>query len=347
MTTDKEIVPVHEWTNGGTRALMLRFVDAGHRSYNNFQWPKEIGAEVTAPDWNPAAVCGGGFHGWPWGVGMGSGKTPVFVDVHWQVVSYDPKDAVWIEDSKVKIRTGKLEYVGSWWGALAKVEAGRTAWIQQAASGAASATGWRGAASATGWRGAASATGERGAASATGERGAASATGASGAASATGGSGAASATGESGAASATGGSGAASATGWRGAASATGERGAASATGASGAASATGARGAASATGERGAASATGARGAASATGERGAASVTNEYCTVECGPTGIASAIADNVTWIVRPGAVFVVRWFGNGGGVRYFKAKDTAKAGEKITFEYGKIIKRVKHAD
>jgi len=229
--SDKKIIPVHEWTNGGTRALMLRFVDAEHRSYNDFQWPKDAGAEVTAPDWNPAAVCGGGFHGWPWGVGMGSGKDPVFVDVHWQVVSYDPKDAVWVENEKVKIHTGKLEYVGSWWGALAKVEAGRTAWIQQAASGAASATG------------------------------------------------------ES---------------------------------------------------------------GAASATGERGAASVTNEYCTVECGPAGIASAIADNVTWVVRPGAVFVVRWLGNGGGIRYFKARDTAKDGEQITFQYGKIVKRVKpHAD
>jgi hypothetical protein len=252
--SEKKIIPVHLWTNGGGRALMLRFVDNGHRSYNNFQWPKEIGAEITAPDWNPLAVCGGGFHGWPWGVGIGCGKDPLFVDVHWQVISYDLKDAVWVENEKVKIRTGKLEYVGSWWEAVAMIEAGRTAWIYQAASGAASATG------------------ESGAASATGKSGAASATGASGAA---------------------------SATGWRG---------------------------------------------AASATGERGAASATNEYCTVECGSTGIASAIADDVTWVVQPGAVFVVRWLGKGGGVRYFKAKATAKAGERISFKYGKIVKREK---
>jgi hypothetical protein len=290
MTADKKIIPVHEWLHDGDRALMLRYVSSDNKSYGDFQWPSEVGMEVTAPDWNPAAVCGGGFHGWPWGIGIGTGKGPVFVDVNWQVISYDPKDSVWVENEKVKIRTGKIEYIGSWWKALAIIEAGRTAWIQQAASGAASATGARGAASATGARGAASATGARGAASATGW------------------------------------SGAASATGWSGAASATGDSGAASATG------------------DRGAASATGWSGAASATGWSGAASATNEYCTVECGSTGIASAIADNVTWIVSPGAVFVVRWLGNGGGVRYFKAKDTAKAGERITFEYGKIVKRVK---
>jgi len=40
---------------------MVRFSDGG-RSYGGYRWP-EIGAWAEAPDWNPDAVCGGGFHG--------------------------------------------------------------------------------------------------------------------------------------------------------------------------------------------------------------------------------------------------------------------------------------------
>jgi hypothetical protein len=211
---------LHQWTNGGDRVMIVRFVDEKNQSYGGFQWPTEIGSVVTCPDWDAKAECGNGLHGWPWGIGIGEGKEPVYVNANWQVVSADPKDIVWL-DGKVKCREVQLEYVGSWWKALEIIEKGRDAWIQRAARGAASATGKCGAASATGASGAASATGESGAASATGARGAASATGARGAASATG---------WRGAASATGARGAASATGWRGAASATGECGAASAT---------------------------------------------------------------------------------------------------------------------
>jgi hypothetical protein len=298
------MIPVHLWTNGGDRALMVRFVDANDKSYGGYQWPTAPGVEVTAPDWNPAAVCGGGFHGWPWGIGIGSGKEPVFIDTHWQVVSYDPKDAVWVENEKVKIRSGRVEYVGLWWKALEIIETGRTAWIQQAVVAAgASATGLSGAASATGLSGAASATGPRGAASATGPSGAASATGPRGAA---------------------------SATGWRGAASATGPRGAASATGLSGAASATGLSG------------------AASATGWRGIAASTGECSTVECGPSGIAASTADEVTWVVHEGAIFIHRWTGRGGGCKRATMKRLkAVDGERITFNCGKITSRVKPAE
>jgi len=89
-------------------------------------------------------------------------------------------------DGKLKFRTGVLKFLGTWDKATEFVLSGQMAWVFQAASGAASATGASGAASATGERGAASATGWSGAASATGTSGAASATGWSGAASATG-----------------------------------------------------------------------------------------------------------------------------------------------------------------
>ena len=294
MATQLEITPRHLWTNGGDSVLLLKCVLKDGTSYRGFQWPLTVGATVEAPDWNPVAECGSGLHGWPWGFSLGDGKDPDWSGV-WLVFAADPATVVDL-GGKVKVPRGVIRYVGDWVGATAFVLSGQMAWVEHAASGAASATGWRGAASATGESGAASATGESGAASATGESGAASATGERGAASATGESGAASATGESGAASATGERGAASATGERGAASATGERGAASATGESGAASATGWRGAASATGWRGAASATGESGAASATGWRGAASATGESGAASAtGWRGAASATGES----------------------------------------------------
>jgi hypothetical protein len=289
----KDVIPVHQWTNGGAEVLVVRYVDEKHQSYGSFQHPAKVGETVIAPDWNAEPKCGGGIHGWPWGLSLGDGKECDWSAV-WQVYGAKPEDVVLI-DGKVKFRTGVLRFVGDWHAAMMFVLSGQMAWVHQAARGAASATGASGAASATGERGAASATGARGAASATGASGAASATGASGAASATGWRGAASATGWRGAASATGWSGAASATGESGAASATGARGAASATGARGAASATGASGAASATGERGAASATGARGAASATGWSGAASATGARGAASAtGASGAASATGE-----------------------------------------------------
>ena len=244
------LADAYQWTNGGVEVLILRCCDKDGKSYGGFQWPMEVGAIVEAPDWNTRQECGGGLHGWPWGLSIGDGKNAAWDGV-WIVFGSDPKEVINL-NGKCKAKRGVIRFVGQWENATAFVLSGQIALIDKSASGAASATGWSGAASATGERGAASATGERGAASATGWSGAASATGWSGAASATGERGAASATGASGAASATGESGAASATGWSGSASATGESGAASATGWSGAASATGESGAAICTGLNG-----------------------------------------------------------------------------------------------
>jgi hypothetical protein len=41
----------------------LRTTDKDGKSYCGFQWPLEVGATVTAPDWNPAPSCGNGLHG--------------------------------------------------------------------------------------------------------------------------------------------------------------------------------------------------------------------------------------------------------------------------------------------
>src|SRR3990167_3993076 len=215
-------IDIHQWTHTGDDVLIVKCVGAGGVTYGDFVWPLTVGAEVIAPDWRADAECGGGLHGWPWGLSIGDGKEPDWSAPPWLVFAAKPTDVVDL-GGKVKARCGRVVYVGDWQGATNHVLSGQIAWVLQRTAnaakrskgerGAASATGERGAASATGWSGAASATGERGAASATGESGAASATGWRGAASATGWSGAASATGWSGAASATGESSAAVVTG--------------------------------------------------------------------------------------------------------------------------------------
>jgi hypothetical protein len=188
------ITPAHKWTNGGGEVLILKCVDSDGKSYGGFHWPLEIGVEVIAPDWNKRAECGGGLHGWPWGLAMGEGKDPDWSG-KWIVFGAIP-DLVIDLSGKCKCQKAIVRFVGSWDKALNFILPGQMAWVFHASSGAASATGDSGAASATGYSGAASATGDSGAASATGYSGAASATGDSGAASATGDRGAASATGD-------------------------------------------------------------------------------------------------------------------------------------------------------
>jgi hypothetical protein len=213
-----QATPIGKWTHDGEDVLIVRFCrkDGSNGSDHPFQYPTTVGETVTCPDWDPSEKCGGGLHGWPWGMFIGDGKNPEW-DALWQVYAAKPADVANCDSGdfgKVKFRIGMLVFSGGWFGATSKVLAGQLAWVlnrtenskdkSDVDEGAASATGVSGAASATGWSGAASATGGSGAASATGVSGAASATGGRGAASATGGRGAASATGGSSAAVVTG-----------------------------------------------------------------------------------------------------------------------------------------------
>ena len=52
-----------------TKHLILRTCSADMRSYGGFQWPRS--GPVAAPDWNPAAECGNGLHGFLRGEGAG------------------------------------------------------------------------------------------------------------------------------------------------------------------------------------------------------------------------------------------------------------------------------------
>ena len=78
--------PLHQWTHKGDKVLVLKCVSATMRGHGNFpypesgtvecpgEWLKEWGGEKPEnwrPEWEPDQKCGGGLHGWAWGVGRG------------------------------------------------------------------------------------------------------------------------------------------------------------------------------------------------------------------------------------------------------------------------------------
>ena len=260
-----EIISRHQWTHDGKEVLVVKCVAADGSSYKGFKHPLKVGEVVTAPDWNEKDECGGGIHGWPWCFSLGDGKEPDFAGT-WLVYGADPKDVIDLE-GKVKFRTGTLRYSGGWHGAMMFVLEGQMAWVRQASSGAATASGDNGAATASGYNGAATASGDNGAATASGTSGAATASGTSGAATASGYNGAATASGYNGAATASGDNGAATASGDNGAATASGDQ--RSSDGERDQRSSDGERGQRSSDGERGQRSSDGERGQRSSDGER------------------------------------------------------------------------------
>jgi hypothetical protein len=218
-------------------SFALRTTNAAGRSYGDFQWPREVGAIVTCPDWSDRAECGNGLHA----IADGLGDYALLSDAHdalWWIVSFVRAEAVEL-DGKVKFPRCRVEYVGAMGGAMTMISQYSIKRILAEAKGN-TATGYRGHAAATGDSGHAAATGYSGHAAATGDSGHAAATGDRGHAAATGDSGHAAATGYRGHAAATGDSGHAAATGDSGHAAATGDSGHAAATGYSGHAAATG-----------------------------------------------------------------------------------------------------------
>ena len=146
--TIKIILP-HQWTHDVDKVLVIKCVSHDMKSYGGFQWPES--GPVEAPDWNGKAECGGGLHGWAWGLSVGDGMSPDY-QAKWLVFSADPRDVIDL-GGKVKCKKADVIMCGTYLECYLRVLPGQIAWTQQ--RGAASATGLSGAASATGWRGAA------------------------------------------------------------------------------------------------------------------------------------------------------------------------------------------------
>ena len=173
MAKNKTKTPVHQWTNGGSEVLILRFSDKDGKSHGGFQHPLEVGKRVTAKDWKPNQECGGGIHGWAWGIGIGDGKDADWIDGLWQVYGVKSTNVIGEIDGgiKCKFKTGMLRFVGGWYEAMMFILDGQKAWVEHFTDGQSSATGYKSASSATGYNSASSATGKASAAVVTGEDG--------------------------------------------------------------------------------------------------------------------------------------------------------------------------------
>jgi hypothetical protein len=79
----------------------------GDNDYNDFVWPRTVGAEVEAPDWNSDPICGGGLHCLPeacgaWGLMFGE---------YWAVLEFDENDMVQIDNEKCKVKKCKIVFL--------------------------------------------------------------------------------------------------------------------------------------------------------------------------------------------------------------------------------------------
>lgn len=91
--------------------LLLRTTDAQGCSHGGFQWPREIGAVVTAPDWSPDPECGRGLHGLLWGEGN-VGLLSESSGALWWVVEADAASVVDLGD-KVKVPQATVRHIGT------------------------------------------------------------------------------------------------------------------------------------------------------------------------------------------------------------------------------------------
>ena len=190
-----------EFTVDG-KVLVVKCNDSKCRGCNGLDWSDKTEVDI-GDKWNPNPVCDdGGYYGWAWGIGVGSGKQ---VDVRgvWHVWEVFPGDIVSF-DGKAKWKRGKRVFVGCYAEAMKFTMYGRQKLVAEKSKGSASASGDQGSASASGDHGSASASGDHGSASASGFYGSASASGDYGSASASGDHGRALASGDCGSASASG-----------------------------------------------------------------------------------------------------------------------------------------------
>ncbi|MEX5343068.1 hypothetical protein [Pseudomonas sp. I2] len=92
--------------------LVLRTCYADLTSHGGFQWPNEVGAIVTAPDWRNDNECGHGLHGWLFGQGdAGVSDSIRRQDAKWLVVEVALQDVVAL-GGKVKFPSCTIRHIG-------------------------------------------------------------------------------------------------------------------------------------------------------------------------------------------------------------------------------------------
>jgi hypothetical protein len=103
------------------KVLVLRTCAKDMTSHGGFKWPAS--GPVSAPDWNPERVCGGGLHGLLFGEGEG-GQLDWSEDAKWLVVEVARTSVVDL-DGKVKFPRGEVVFCGDRKGATEYIQARR------------------------------------------------------------------------------------------------------------------------------------------------------------------------------------------------------------------------------
>ena len=160
-------IPLHQWTHTGKRVLFVRRCTPDMRSHGGFVWPKS--GPVEAPDWRDDTNCGGGLHGWPWGIGIGIGSEILRGDI-FQVVSVESAEVRSIEFGKSKFRCGEVVLSGSLAEAMLYTMEGRIAWVKHNSDSSASTSGDSSSASTSGDFSSASTSGNYSSAAISGEK---------------------------------------------------------------------------------------------------------------------------------------------------------------------------------
>ena len=94
-------------------SLVLRVCRPNYTSLDGFTWPAEIGAEVSAPDWEKTNECGNGLHGWLYGQGDHSG-VPYWqeADAKWLVLEVPSAEIIKL-DGKCKFPRAVVRFIGT------------------------------------------------------------------------------------------------------------------------------------------------------------------------------------------------------------------------------------------
>ena len=149
-----EIIPLHQFADKDGYVLLVKCVNADMTSYGGFVWPES--GPVRPTMWERDNACDtGGLFGWPLGVGIGIGKDPL-PNGKWIVFRALPENVLAIEYGKANAIPGddgalpEVVYCGTMAGAMLWTMKQRQAWIAQASSGSASASGDSGSAQTTG-----------------------------------------------------------------------------------------------------------------------------------------------------------------------------------------------------
>jgi hypothetical protein len=157
-------------------AFAIRTTKTDGTSHGGFQWPLTVDAIVTAPDWNPRPVCGGGLHGLLDAIGGWNLLANANTDAIFWIVAVRRDECVAIGTDKVKFPRCRVVAFGSYREMAKRILDVQVPRVLALAKGN-TATGDSGHAAATGHSGHAAATGHFGHAAATGDSGHAAATG--------------------------------------------------------------------------------------------------------------------------------------------------------------------------